>query len=183
MSDSWAGARQCKEKPKGDKYGFTHFARHLNDGKGIAPLPSDSRRRPDRFALEVMALKGPCRGCCRALWGCCAGDRTAAPWAWCAGGALAWLLRRVALGLAWMQLTGCVCVLRRSRLEVTQQTGLLWVLCRVPLGTGRSRLAGSARPCPRAGSLQARRAARCSAAPADGGKVRVRNVGFWYPSR
>lgn len=45
---------QCKEKPQGDKYGFTHFARSLNDGKGLAPLPSDSRRRPDRAALEVL---------------------------------------------------------------------------------------------------------------------------------
>ncbi|CAL5227744.1 g10760 [Coccomyxa viridis] len=43
---------QCKEKPKGDKYGFTHFARMLNAGKGVAPLASDSRRRPDRAALE-----------------------------------------------------------------------------------------------------------------------------------
>ena len=43
---------QCKEKPKGDKYGFTHFARLLCSGKGLAPLGSDSRRRPDRAALE-----------------------------------------------------------------------------------------------------------------------------------
>eukprot|EP00884_Botryococcus_braunii_P006702 jgi/Botrbrau1/16032/Bobra.7_2s0006.1 len=42
---------QCKEKPEGDKYGFTYFSRRLNDGKGVAPLPSDSRRRPDRHAL------------------------------------------------------------------------------------------------------------------------------------
>ncbi len=46
---------QCKEKPKGDKYGFTRFARMLNAGKGVAPLASDSRRRPDRAALEVKA--------------------------------------------------------------------------------------------------------------------------------
>ena len=44
---------QCKEKPKGDKYGFTYFARMMNEGKGVAPLGSDSRRRPDRAALEV----------------------------------------------------------------------------------------------------------------------------------
>ncbi|KAK9830605.1 hypothetical protein WJX81_004342 [Elliptochloris bilobata] len=44
---------KCKEKPKGDKYGFTHFSRFLNSGKGIAPLSSDSRRRPDRYALEL----------------------------------------------------------------------------------------------------------------------------------
>jgi hypothetical protein len=43
---------QCAEKPKGDKYGFTHFARMMCDGKGLAPLRSDSRRRPDRAALE-----------------------------------------------------------------------------------------------------------------------------------
>ncbi|CAK0751111.1 hypothetical protein CVIRNUC_002043 [Coccomyxa viridis] len=43
---------QCKEKPKGDKYGFTYFARMMNEGKGVAPLGSDSRRRPDRAALE-----------------------------------------------------------------------------------------------------------------------------------
>ncbi len=43
---------QCKEKPKGDKYGFTHFARLLCSGKGLAPLASDSRRRSDRAALE-----------------------------------------------------------------------------------------------------------------------------------
>lgn len=47
---------QCKEKPKGDKYGFTYFARMMNNGKGLAPLPSDSRRRPDRAALEVCCL-------------------------------------------------------------------------------------------------------------------------------
>jgi hypothetical protein len=47
---------QCKEKPQGDKYGFTHFARMLNRGKGLAPLPSDSRRRADRAALEVPLL-------------------------------------------------------------------------------------------------------------------------------
>ena len=44
---------QCKEKPAGDKYGFGYFSRHLNSGKGINPLLSDSRRRSDRYALEV----------------------------------------------------------------------------------------------------------------------------------
>jgi Oxysterol-binding protein len=38
-------------KPEGDKYGFTHWARKLNDCGGVNPLPSDSRRRPDRHAL------------------------------------------------------------------------------------------------------------------------------------
>jgi len=44
---------QCKEKPVGDKYGFGYFSRLMNSGKGVNPLLSDSRRRPDRFALEV----------------------------------------------------------------------------------------------------------------------------------
>ena len=44
---------QCAPKPEGDKYGFTHFARASNSGRGLTPLPSDSRRRPDRKALEV----------------------------------------------------------------------------------------------------------------------------------
>ena len=44
---------QCKEKPASDKYGFGYFSRHLNSGKGINPLLSDSRRRSDRYALEV----------------------------------------------------------------------------------------------------------------------------------
>ena len=55
-TDSLCFHMQCKEKPKGDKYGFTHFARSLNSGKGIAPLSSDSRRRADRYALEASAL-------------------------------------------------------------------------------------------------------------------------------
>jgi hypothetical protein len=43
----------CTEKPtEADKYGFSYFARSLNSCKGINPLPSDSRRRPDRTALE-----------------------------------------------------------------------------------------------------------------------------------
>ena len=47
---------QCKEKPTGDKYGFGYFSRLLNSGKGINPLLSDSRRRPDRYALEVSCI-------------------------------------------------------------------------------------------------------------------------------
>ncbi|KAK9817890.1 hypothetical protein WJX72_003822 [[Myrmecia] bisecta] len=43
----------CKPKPTDDKYGFTYFARMLNSCKGINPMPSDSRRRPDRAALEA----------------------------------------------------------------------------------------------------------------------------------
>jgi hypothetical protein len=44
---------ECVPKPEGDKYGFTHFARKLCEGVGLNPLPSDSRRRPDRAALEA----------------------------------------------------------------------------------------------------------------------------------
>ena len=47
---------QCKEKPQGDKYGFGYFSRQLNSGKGVKPLLSDSRRRPDRYALEVISI-------------------------------------------------------------------------------------------------------------------------------
>ncbi len=43
----------CPPKPEGDKFGFTHFARRLCEGTGLDPLPSDSRRRPDRAALEA----------------------------------------------------------------------------------------------------------------------------------
>jgi hypothetical protein len=43
----------CAAKPEGDKYGFTHFARTLCAGAGLAPLPSDSRRRPDRASLAA----------------------------------------------------------------------------------------------------------------------------------
>lgn len=49
---------QCAPKPEGDKYGFTHFARASNSGRGVQPLPSDSRRRPDRKALEASAHTG-----------------------------------------------------------------------------------------------------------------------------
>lgn len=45
---------QCSDKPADpDKYGFSNFARMLMSGKGLNPLPSDSRRRPDRAALQV----------------------------------------------------------------------------------------------------------------------------------
>lgn len=56
---------QCTEKPKDDPYGFTHFAHSLNacDG-GINPLPSDSRRRPDRALLEQGNSSGR-RAACR----------------------------------------------------------------------------------------------------------------------
>jgi hypothetical protein len=43
----------CREKPENDPYSFTHFAHELNSCEGINPLPSDSRRRPDRALLEV----------------------------------------------------------------------------------------------------------------------------------
>lgn len=44
----------CAPKPGGDYYGFTHFAVKLNECKGIrVPLPSDSRRRSDRAALQL----------------------------------------------------------------------------------------------------------------------------------
>ena len=43
----------CPPRPAGDRFGFTHFARRLCDGAGLDPLPSDSRRRPDRAALEA----------------------------------------------------------------------------------------------------------------------------------
>ena len=55
--NSNAAIVQCKEKPAGDKYGFGYFSRQLNSGKGVNPLFSDSRRRPDRHALEVMVSK------------------------------------------------------------------------------------------------------------------------------
>lgn len=44
---------QAAPKPEGDKYGFTHFAHKLNSSEGVIPLPSDSRRRKDRHALQV----------------------------------------------------------------------------------------------------------------------------------
>lgn len=49
---------QCSEKPSDpDKYGFSNFARMLMSGKGLNPLPSDSRRRPDRAALQVWSRR------------------------------------------------------------------------------------------------------------------------------
>eukprot|EP00887_Chlorella_sp_A99_P003091 scaffold9.g3091.t1 len=44
---------RCVPKPEGDPYGFTHFAHKLNSCEGVNPLPSDSRRRPDRAKLEL----------------------------------------------------------------------------------------------------------------------------------
>lgn len=44
---------RCKAKPENDPYAFTFFAHELNSCKGVNPLPSDSRRRPDRAALEL----------------------------------------------------------------------------------------------------------------------------------
>jgi hypothetical protein len=57
-------ASQCAEKPADDYYGFTHFARDvLNSCKGgINPLPSDSRRRPDRALLELGNSSGEREG-------------------------------------------------------------------------------------------------------------------------
>ncbi|KAG2436640.1 hypothetical protein HXX76_006168 [Chlamydomonas incerta] len=51
----------CTAKPAGDYYSFTTFAHKLNSSEGIrAPLPSDSRRRPDRANLAAgqMAAAG-----------------------------------------------------------------------------------------------------------------------------
>ena len=45
---SFIALMQCAPKPEGDPYGFTQFALKLNDCEGVNPLPSDSRRRPDR---------------------------------------------------------------------------------------------------------------------------------------
>jgi Oxysterol-binding protein len=44
---------QCREKPADDPYNWTHFAHELCGAKDINPLPSDSRRRPDRYLLET----------------------------------------------------------------------------------------------------------------------------------
>jgi len=46
----------CKPKPENDPYQFTEFAHLLNSIEtcdGVDPLPSDSRRRPDRALLEL----------------------------------------------------------------------------------------------------------------------------------
>lgn len=46
---------QSNPKPEDPKYKFTQFAKDLNTVPAGAPepLPSDARRRPDRFALMV----------------------------------------------------------------------------------------------------------------------------------
>lgn len=49
---------QATPKPEGDKYGFTHFAHKLNSSEDVNPLPSDSRRRSDRHALQVREAGG-----------------------------------------------------------------------------------------------------------------------------
>jgi hypothetical protein len=48
---------QCAAKPKGDPYGMTAFAAALSACAALRtpPLPSDSRRRPDRAALAARA--------------------------------------------------------------------------------------------------------------------------------
>lgn len=43
----------CREKPEDDPYSFTYFAHELNNCEDINPMPSDSRRRPDRALLEL----------------------------------------------------------------------------------------------------------------------------------
>ncbi len=43
----------CRVRPAPDPYSFTHFAHELNACAGTNPLASDSRRRPDRAALEL----------------------------------------------------------------------------------------------------------------------------------
>ena len=43
----------CRAKPEDDPYSFTHFAHILNSCEGVNPMPSDSRRRPDRALLEL----------------------------------------------------------------------------------------------------------------------------------
>ena len=43
----------CRPKPENDPYSFTHFAHELNKCEGLNPMPSDSRRRPDRALLEL----------------------------------------------------------------------------------------------------------------------------------
>jgi len=47
---------KATEKPAGDYYGMTHFARAMNrwpDTLECVPMPTDSRRREDRHALDV----------------------------------------------------------------------------------------------------------------------------------
>ena len=65
---------QCPEKPADDPYSFTHFAHELNAcGGGINPLPSDSRRRPDRALLEQGNSSGGRRVGCKGRAACAAG--------------------------------------------------------------------------------------------------------------
>lgn len=54
-NSDWHLLWQASEKPSGDVYGFTDFARKLNSASSAPKgglLPSDSRFRPDRAALE-----------------------------------------------------------------------------------------------------------------------------------
>lgn len=46
---------KCKEAPKGDRFQYTYFAHEINSFKTAphALLQSDSRLRPDRYALEM----------------------------------------------------------------------------------------------------------------------------------
>jgi hypothetical protein len=46
---------KCKEAPKGDRFQYTYFAHEINSFKTAphALLESDSRLRPDRYALEM----------------------------------------------------------------------------------------------------------------------------------
>jgi hypothetical protein len=48
----------CAPEPAGDHYGMSHFARRLSSCAALRapPLPSDSRRRPDREALARRAM-------------------------------------------------------------------------------------------------------------------------------
>jgi hypothetical protein len=50
----------CADKPEGDMYGCTQFALQLNTCQHLVkpPLPSDSRRRADRLALEQRQIAG-----------------------------------------------------------------------------------------------------------------------------
>jgi hypothetical protein len=61
----------CVGKPADDHYGMTHFARALNSTQHLAapPLPSDSRRRPDRAGLEARTMSAAGEGIGRVGWG------------------------------------------------------------------------------------------------------------------
>lgn len=83
-----AALAQCTEKPADDPYGFTHFAHTLNScAGGINPLPSDSRRRPDRALLELGSSSGAGWG-----WGLRKGE-----------GDSSWSCSVSRLGLLWLQ--------------------------------------------------------------------------------